>query len=89
MSFSAILRRDLNRYRRNPARTALLFSLPLVMASVFALVFGGGGVDAISIRVLLWDEDDSIFSMLAGGAANSSVSESDIDLVPVGPEGLT
>lgn len=89
MNVSAILRRDLNRYRRNPVRTALLFSLPLVMASVFALVFGGGGVDAISIRVLLWDEDDSIFSMLAGGAANSSVSESDIDLVPVGPEGLT
>ena len=88
MTISAILRRDLNRYRRNPARTALLFSLPLVIAAVFALVFGGDGVDEISIRVLLWDEDDSILSMLAGGATDVSETESDIDLVSVGPEGL-
>ena len=39
-------------------------------------------------RVLLWDEDDSIFSMLAGGASSSSENDNDIDLVPVGPEGL-
>ena len=51
MAVLAILRRDLNRYRRNPVRTALLFSMPLVMAGIFAIVFGGGGVDQVSIEV--------------------------------------
>jgi len=50
-----ILRRDLVRYLRNPGRTALLFAIPLMMAAIFALVFGGGSDDGgITIRVLLW-----------------------------------
>jgi len=88
MSILAILRRDLNRYRRNPIRTAMLFALPLVMAAIFALVFGGGGADEISIRVLLWDEDNSLLSMLVQGAAGSEESEQRLEIVPVGKEGL-
>ncbi len=89
MAAIAILRRDLKRYLRNPGRTALLFSMPLVMAAIFAVVFGGGGVDEISIKVLLWDEDDSLLSMLLGGAANSDEAGQRLDVVPVGEEGLT
>ena len=48
-----ILRRDLLRYWRNPFRTALLFAVPLVMAGVFALAFGRGGGDQITIKNLL------------------------------------
>jgi len=87
MSALAILRRDLNRYLRNPVRTALLFAMPLVMAAIFALVFGGG-VDDISIKVLLWDEDDSLISLLASGAANADQGGQQLDIVPVGVEGL-
>ena len=83
----AIVRRDLNRYRRNPVRTALLFAMPLVMAAIFAAVFGGG-VDDISIKVLLWDEDDSLISLLASGAANTDQRGQRLDIVPVGEEGL-
>ena len=88
MTALAILRRDLKRYLRNPVRTALLFSMPLVMAAIFALVFGGG-VDEISIKILLWDEDDSLLSTLAGGAANSDEAGQQLDVVPVGEEGLS
>lgn len=87
MAVLAILRRDLNRYRRNPVRTVLLFLMPLVMAGIFTIVFGGGGVDQISIRILLWDEDDSLLSTLAEGAAGSSKADGQLDLVPVGAEG--
>jgi ABC-2 type transport system permease protein len=83
-----ILRRDLTRYWRNPARTALLFSLPLIMAGVFALAFGGGGgPDSITIKVLLYDEDDSLLSTLLEGAAGSSQMDQNLDVVPVGAEG--
>jgi len=90
MAVLAILRRDLNRYRRNPVRTALLFAMPLTMAAIFALVFGGGGGggDGITIRVLLWDEDASLLSMLARGAAGSDSADSRLDVVPIGREGL-
>ncbi len=87
MAVIAILRRDLKRYLRNPVRTGLLFSMPLVMAAIFAVVFGGG-VEEISIRVLLWDEDDSLLSMLLGGAANRDEAGQQLDVVPVGEEGL-
>ncbi len=88
MAISALIRRDLTRYRRNPLRTALLFALPLVMAGIFALVFGGGGAEQVSIRVLLWDEDDSLLTMFAEGAAGRSDEASRLDIVPVGSEGL-
>lgn len=88
MAALAILRRDLNRYRRNPVRTALLFAMPLVMAAIFALVFGGGGVEEISIRILLWDEDDSLLSLFAAGAAGSSETEQRLEIVPVGDDGI-
>jgi len=88
MAIVALVRRDLTRYRRNPLRTALLFALPLVMAGIFALVFGGGGPEQISIRVLLWDEDDSLLTMFAEGAAGRSDEANRLDVVSVGSEGL-
>ena len=87
MTAFQIVRRDLVRYRRNPVRTALLFSLPLVMSAIFALVFGGGGATDITIKVLLFDEDDSLLSMLLKGAGSSSQTEN-LDIVPVGVEGF-
>lgn len=82
-----ILRRDLTRYWRNPLRTAMLFSIPLIMSAVFALAFGGGGTDAISIKVLLFDEDDSLLSTLLEGAAGSAQMDQNLEVVPVGEEG--
>ena len=81
-----ILRRDLIRYWRNPLRTALLFAIPLVMTAVFALAFGSGGTEAITITVLLFDEDDSLLSTLIEGAAGSSQMQN-LEIVPVGEEG--
>ncbi len=82
-----ILRRDLMRYWRNPLRTAMLFAIPLVMSAIFALVFGGGGSDQISIKVLLFDEDDSLLSKLLEGAGGSSEMDQQFEIVPVGQEG--
>jgi len=87
MAVLAIVRRDLVRYLRNPVRTAMLFSLPLVMAAIFALVFGGGGVDEITIKILLFDEDDSLLSRLIEGAGGSSQADQRLEIVPVGEEG--
>ena len=89
MAVLAILRRDLTRYRRNPGRTAFLFALPLVLAGIFALVFGGGGVgEDITIRVLLWDEDRSLLSLLARAASGADPDAGRLEVVEVGPEGL-
>jgi ABC-2 type transport system permease protein len=82
-----ILRRDLLRYWRNPIRTALLFAMPLVIAGVFALAFGGGGGDQISIKILLFDEDDSLLSRFLEGAGGSSQRDQKLEVVPVGEEG--
>jgi len=87
MAAVEILRRDLLRYWRNPIRTALLFAVPLVMAGVFALAFGGGGGDQITIKVLLFDEGDSLLSRFLEGACDSSRSDQRLEVVPVGEEG--
>jgi ABC-type multidrug transport system permease subunit len=87
MAELAIVRRDLVRYARNPVRTALLFSLPLMLSGIFALVFGGGGADGITIRVLLHDEDESLLSKLLEGAGSSSEMDQQLEVMPVGEEG--
>ncbi|MEN8163851.1 MAG: ABC transporter permease [Acidobacteriota bacterium] len=83
-----IVLRDLRRMVRNPIRTGLLFALPLMMAGIFALVFGGGSVSEISIRVLVYDEDQGLVSSLLGGAGSSPDMDRRLDLVPVGDEGF-
>lgn len=85
----AIVRRDLLRYLRNPVRTALLFSTPLVVAAIFVAVFGGGGSrgNEVTITILLFDEDQSLFGRLLQGAASSSQADGRLDLVAVGEEG--
>ena len=87
MAALAIVRRDLVRYLRNPVRTAMLFAVPLMLSGIFALVFGGGGADQISIKVLLFDEDDSLLSKVLEGAGGSSEMDQQLDIVPVGDEG--
>ena len=82
-----IVRRDLVRYWRNPVRTALLFALPLVMSAIFALVFSSSRPGQMVIRVLLFDEDESLLSMLIEGAGGSSQTDQNLDVVPVGAEG--
>ncbi len=83
-----IVLRDLRRMVRNPLRTALLFALPLMLAGIFALVFGGGSASEISIRVLVYDEDQGLVSRLLGGAGSSPDMDRRLDLVPVGAEGF-
>lgn len=83
-----IVLRDLRRMVRNPVRTALLFALPLMLAGIFALVFGGDSVSEISIRVLVYDEDQGLVSRLLGGAGSSPEMDRRLDLVPVGDEGF-
>ncbi len=86
MATLAIVRRDLVRYLRNPVRTAMLFAIPLMLAAIFALVFGGGG-GQITIRVLLFDEDDSLLSRILEGAGESSEGTQQLDVQRVGSEG--
>ena len=88
MAALAIVRRDLTRYLRNPVRTAMLFAVPLMLSGIFALVFGGGGGgDQISIKVFLFDEDDSLLSKLLDGIDGSSEIEQQLEIIPVGEEG--
>lgn len=88
MAALAIVRRDLTRYLRNPVRTAMLFAVPLMLSGIFALVFGGGGGgDQISIKVFLFDEDDSLLSKLLEGIDGSSEMEQQLEIIPVGEEG--
>ncbi len=87
MQALAIVRRDLIRYARNPGRTALMFAMPLVMAGIFSLVFGGGAVENISIKILFFDEDDSFFSQFIANAADSPDADERLEIIPVGIEG--
>ncbi len=89
MAAIAILRRDLLRMVRSPGRTALLFAVPLVMAAMFSLVFGGSGPRDIVIRVLLWNEDDGLLSrLLAGAGSSGQEGPARLEVVEVGEEGL-
>jgi ABC-2 type transport system permease protein len=87
MAAVAIVRRDLIRYLRNPVRTATLFAMPLMLSGIFALVFGGGGADRVSIKVLLFDEDDSLLSKLVEGAGDSAEMDQPLEVTSVGEEG--
>ncbi|MCK5378158.1 MAG: ABC transporter permease, partial [Acidobacteria bacterium] len=88
MAALIIVVRDLKRMVRNPVRTALLFALPLMLAGIFALVFGRGATEEITIRVLVYDEDQGLISRLLGGAGASPDMDRRLDLVPVGAEGF-
>lgn len=83
-----IVRRDLLRYVRNPVRTAMLFAIPLVLAAIFAVVFGGGGSNQIQLKVLLWDEDGSLLTRALERVGDSEQAAGRLDVVPVGEDGL-
>ncbi|RMH18830.1 MAG: ABC transporter permease [Acidobacteria bacterium] len=82
----AILRRDLMRLLRSPLRTLFLFAVPLAMAAMFGLAFGGGDDPEITIRVLVYDEDQGLLGQLLQGAAGGAGEQ--LELVAVGAEGL-
>jgi ABC-type Na+ efflux pump permease subunit len=89
MPVLAIVRRDLLRFVRNPMRAVLLLAIPLALAGVFALAFGGGGPD-LRIRVLVFDEDEGVISGLLTGAlgnAGDFGGGERLEIVPVGEEG--
>ncbi len=88
MGILSILRKDLLRYLRNPIRTALLFSIPLMMAVFFGAVFGGEDGGAVKIHVLVWDEDAGLITRFLSGAANNPEMSQHLDLELVGPEGV-
>ncbi len=88
MTTLEIVRRDLLRYARNPLRTALLFAIPLVLAGMFALAFGGGAAEQVSIRVLLWDEDGTFATRMLERLGDSHRAAGRLDVIPVGPDGL-
>ncbi len=84
-----IVRRDLTRFARNPVATALMFAVPVTMSAIFALVFGAAGGDqpAITIRVLVHDEDDTLLSRMIRGSGSDPQMDERLELVPVGDEG--
>lgn len=69
-AITAIVRRDFLRLLRSPVRTALLFSVPLLMALLMAFAFGGSGPSQVTLEVLVWDEDDTLLTRLLRGVAN-------------------
>lgn len=88
MAVLDIVRRDLTRFVRNPVTTALMFAIPLTMTGIFALVFGGsGGDDAVTLRVLVYDEDNSLLSRWLQAGASDATWDERLELVPVGAEG--
>lgn len=88
MAALSVVRRDLLRLIRSPVRTALLFAVPLVLAGVFSLVFGGGGPSEIVLRVLVLNRDEGILSQLLGGLGSRQPQEGvTLELVQVGEEG--
>jgi len=82
-----IVRRDLTRFARSPVRTALMFAMPLAMAGIFALVFGGSISDSVTVRVLLYDEDEGWLTNLLQGAGGAQ-GDDRLELVEVGEEGF-
>jgi len=89
MNITAILHKDVLRYYRNPLRTALLFAIPIMLALLFSMVFGGDSGGNITIHVLVWDEDRGLISHVLGGAGNNPEMDSRINFELVGEEGLS
>lgn len=89
MTALAIVRRDMIRFIRTPGRTALLLAVPLVMAGMLTLVFGGGGSPGMVLRVLVFNQDEGLLGRLLGAAGNRAPQEGGVrlELVEVGEEG--
>ncbi len=85
----SIVRRDLIRFVRSPVRTALMFSIPLAMAAIFALVFGGSNGPEITLRVLVFNEDEGPLGRFIQGAGQQQPADAGarLEVVPVGEEG--
>lgn len=89
MAVLAIVRRDLVRFVRSPGRTALLLAVPLALAGMFTLVFGGSGPQEIVIRVLILNEDEGpLGRLLSAAGSRPPEGGARLELVEVGEEGL-
>jgi ABC-2 type transport system permease protein len=86
MVIRSIVVRDLIRFVRSPMRTFLLLAIPLGIGAVFAISFPSGD-PKITIRVLLYDEDEGLLGQFLSGAANNTQADEQLEIVPVGAEG--
>ncbi len=82
----AIFRRDIVRLGRSPLRTALMFAVPLVLAAMMGLAFGGGSDSSITLTVLVKDDDDSVVTRLLTGGGGQF--DPRLQLIAVGEEGF-
>ena len=64
-------RKDLRRRLADPMALILWLAIPLFIGGLMSVLFGRGGGTALSISVLLVDDDASIAGRLLGGAAGS------------------
>ena len=64
-------RKDLRRRLADPMALILWLAMPLMIGGLMSILFGRGGGTALSIPVLLVDEDASLVGQLLGGAAGS------------------
>lgn len=89
MIVPAIVRRDMIRFIRSPGRTALLLAVPLVLAAMLTLVFGGGGPQGMVLRVLILNQDEGLLGRLLAAAGNRAPEEGEVrlELVEVNEEG--
>lgn len=62
------IRKDLRRWSRDPVGIALWGSIPLAVAILMKLAFGGGGDRMPSISIVIVDQDESSVSGLLVGA---------------------
>jgi hypothetical protein len=76
------LRKDLTRIRRDPLSVALSALIPLIIALLLRLAFGGGGGDSPTAALLVADNDESLLSGLFVGAFGAGPLE---DLIAVEP----
>ena len=78
-----LLRKDLQRIRRNPLYVIIMIAVPLVMTAMIGLAFGGfatggggGGGGFGRIKVAIVDEDDSVLTrFLRNAATNDQFAE--------------
>ncbi len=64
-TIASLILKDLKRDARRPWSMILFASLPLVMTALMAVIFGGGGANAMpTIRVAVLDQDKDFFSRL-------------------------
>ncbi|MCB9463686.1 MAG: ABC transporter permease [Candidatus Eisenbacteria bacterium] len=63
-----MIEKDLRRHARDPLQIALWAAIPLAIAILMKLAFGGGGTPEVHVRLAIADQDRSLVSQLVRGA---------------------